>query len=85
MAGDYATLRTLMSDDAAVLPPGGRLIRGREALDKSFASMNSAEQTVDVLDYRFDWHEVQILGDYAFEWGYVRGDENGLVTPRMAR
>jgi ketosteroid isomerase-like protein len=35
--GDHRTLRGLMSDDAVVLPPGGRMIRGREALDQSFA------------------------------------------------
>ena len=74
-AGDYRTLRSIMSDDAVVLPPGGRLIRGREALDRSFAAMSATESPTEVLEYRFDWQEIRVLGDYAFEWGYIHGKE----------
>jgi len=81
--GDMRTLRGLMSDDAVVLPPGGQAIRGRNDLDRSFASRSGAPST-EVLEYRFDWQEVEICGDYAFEWGYVIGRERnrdtGLVT-----
>jgi uncharacterized protein (TIGR02246 family) len=78
--GDYPTLRSLMSDDAAVLPPGGRMLRGREALDASFKRMAAAAPTTEVLEYRFEWHEVQVCGDYAFEWGYIVGRERSLET-----
>jgi uncharacterized protein (TIGR02246 family) len=78
--GDFATLRSLMSDDAAVMPPGGRLIRGREALDRSFAAMHGAQSHADVLEYRFDWQEVRVLGEYAFEWGYIHGKERDTKT-----
>jgi uncharacterized protein (TIGR02246 family) len=79
-AGDYRTLRTLLSDDAVVLPPGGRMIRGREALDESFARMAQAAPPAEVLDYRFEWHEVRVCGDYAFEWGYILGEERDRRT-----
>jgi len=79
---DYATLRTLMSDDAVVLPPGGRMIRGRESIDRSFVAMAGAPVTSDVLEYAFDWHEVEICGEYAFEWGYIRGRERDRATGR---
>ena len=77
-AGDYGALRTLMSDDAVVLPPGGRMIRGREALDESFAALAGHTPSSEVLDYRFDWHEIEVCGAYAFEWGYVVGQEKNL-------
>jgi ketosteroid isomerase-like protein len=77
-SGDYRTLRTLMSDDAVVLPPGGKMIRGWAALDASFAAMASHAPSAEVLEYRFDWHEIEILGDYAFEWGYISGQERNL-------
>lgn len=80
---DHLTLRTLMSDDAVVLPPGGRLIRGRAALDKSFAAMQGAPVMSDVLEYRFDWHEVQVCGEYAFEWGYIVGQEQDRATGKV--
>lgn len=79
-SGDFATLRSIMSDDAAVMPPGGRLIRGREALDRSFAAMSGANSPTEVLEYRFDWHEVRVLGDYAFEWGFIHGRERDRTT-----
>jgi uncharacterized protein (TIGR02246 family) len=78
--GDFRTLRALMSDDAVVLPPGGRALRGREALDASFARMAQAAPAVEVLEYRFEWHEVRLCGDYAFEWGYIVGRERSLAT-----
>ena len=78
--GDYRALRSLLSDDAAVLPPGGRMLRGREALDASFKRMAAAAPTTEVLEYRFEWHEVQVCGDYAFEWGYIVGRERSLQT-----
>ena len=79
-AGDFATLRSIMSDDAAVMPPGGRVIRGREALDTSFAAMGDAQSHSEVLEYRFDWQEVRVLGEYAFEWGYIHGKERDKKT-----
>jgi uncharacterized protein (TIGR02246 family) len=83
-ARDYKALRALMSDDAVVLPPGGQLIRGREALDKSFAAMVGAAITSDVQEYRFEWQEVRVCGEFAYEWGYIVGSErdrsSGKVT-----
>ena len=77
---DYDALRSLLSDDAAVLPPGGRMLRGRAALDASFARMATVKPTTEVLEYRFEWHEVRVCGDYAFEWGYIVGRERHLET-----
>jgi ketosteroid isomerase-like protein len=83
-AGDYRTLRSLMSDDAVVLPPGGHMLRGREALDESFARMTQATPTTEVLEYRFDWYEVEVCGGYAFEWGYIIGRERNLSTGEVS-
>lgn len=77
---DYRTLRSIMSDDAVVLPPGGRMIRGRDALDKSFASMAGAADNNEILEYRFDWHEIEICRGFAFEWGYIFGKERDRAT-----
>jgi uncharacterized protein (TIGR02246 family) len=71
--GDFATLRSLMSDDAVVMPPGGRVRRGRAELDESFERMAEGMGAVEVLEYELDFEEVKVLGDYAFEWGTIRG------------
>ena len=72
-AGDFQMLRALMTDDAVMMPPQGRWIRGRAELDASFQRTEAAMSQVEVLDYVLDFEEVQILGDYAFEWGTISG------------
>lgn len=71
--GDFRTLRGLLTDDAVVMPPGGRLTRGRAELDASFARMEGSMSGVEVSEYVLDFEEVRVLGDYAFEWGTIRG------------
>jgi hypothetical protein len=58
---------------------------GRDALDKSFASMAGAAVTSDILEYRFDWQEIEICGVFAFEWGYIIGKERNRVTGDITR
>ncbi len=56
------------------------MIRGRDALDRSFASMAEVPANTDILEYRFDWHEIEICGDFAFEWGYIIGKERDRTS-----
>ena len=64
---DFETLRSVVTDDAVILPPGGEPIRGKEELDASFGRMGDGMGQVEVLDYVLDFREAKILGDYAFE------------------
>lgn len=84
-AGDFRALRALMSDDAVVMPPGGRTVRGREALDASFARIEGGMGGVEVLEYVLDFEEVKVLGDYAFEWGTIRGASRERGVGRVER
>jgi len=72
-SGDFKTLRSLMSDDAVMMPPGQHWIRGTEALDENRRRMEEAMRDVEVTAYSLDFEEVVVLGDYAFEWGTIRG------------
>ncbi|HET7040310.1 MAG TPA: DUF4440 domain-containing protein [Gemmatimonadales bacterium] len=81
---DFATLATLLTDDAVLLPPGSRMIRGREALERNFAVAARAPVTGDVEEYRFDWQEIEVCGAYAFEWGLVYGRERDRATGRVS-
>jgi ketosteroid isomerase-like protein len=71
--GDFETLRSVMTDDAVILPPGGETVRGKEELDASIGRMCDAIDRIEVLEYVLDSKEVKILGDYASEWGEIRG------------
>ena len=72
-AGDYATLHKLFTDDAVVLPPGGVVLRGRDAIEESFARMAAVPSTDLVLEYEYHPEEIQVVGDVAYEWGVFRG------------
>jgi uncharacterized protein (TIGR02246 family) len=71
--GDFETLRSIVSDDAVILPPGGKPVRGKAELDASFGGMGDAMDRIEVLEYVLDFEEVETVGDYAFEWGEIRG------------
>lgn len=79
--GDFKTLRSLMTDDAVMMPPGEPWIRGAEALDENRRRMADAMRDVEVTEYVFDFEEVVVLGEYAFEWGTVRGAMRSKADP----
>jgi uncharacterized protein (TIGR02246 family) len=72
-AGDFVTLRSIMTDDAVVMPDKGKWIRGKTELDAGFRNMEKSMSQMDVLEYIEEFEEVRVLGEYAFEWGTIRG------------
>jgi uncharacterized protein (TIGR02246 family) len=72
-SGDFETLRSLMTDDAVIMPPGGKSLTGRKEIDDNFSRMREAMSQTEVLEYVLDFKEVKILGNYAYEWGEIRG------------
>jgi uncharacterized protein (TIGR02246 family) len=83
-AGDFATLRAIISDDAVVLAPGSEPKVGKAAIDASFAQMANALRTHEVVDYRFELSEPEIAGDLAIEYGAIVGSMRALVDGNVA-
>lgn len=77
---DFAALRSLMDDDAVVLPPGAAPLRGKQELDAGFTRKGSAPPETDVLEFRFEWEELEIIGDHAIEWGRIKGAVRNPAT-----
>ncbi len=71
-ARDYAALAALWTDDGVMLAPGGPRLRGPELVAQLEAA-GSAGSSLEVIEYAFEFEEVEIVGDHAFEWGIVRG------------
>lgn len=71
--GDFETLRALMSEDAVLMPPNEDWIRGTGPLDEHYARMAEVMREAEVTEYTLDFEEVVVFGDYAFEWGTIRG------------
>ena len=66
LAGDPAMLMSQWTDDFVLLPAAGPIMRGRRAIAEAFQGV---ENEVEVLDAGFDFQEVTVLGDHAFQWG----------------
>jgi ketosteroid isomerase-like protein len=82
-AGDFETLRSIMSDEAVVLPPGGKPQVGKADIDAAFAEISQAPKTYEVLEYTFDLSEPEIIGSFAFEYGAIRGATRNLKDGKI--
>jgi uncharacterized protein (TIGR02246 family) len=66
LAGDTAVMMSQWTDDIVLLQPAGPILRGRSAAAEVLLGAASA---VEILDGAFDFQEVKVLGDHAFQWG----------------
>jgi ketosteroid isomerase-like protein len=82
---DFKTLRSLMDDDAVVLAPDALPVRGKEELDRQFSGRRDMSAQVEILDYRFEWSELEIIGDRAIEWGKILGTSRDRQTGQTTR
>jgi ketosteroid isomerase-like protein len=73
LAGDVDALVSQWSDDFTVLPPKGDIVRGLAANAAAVDAGREQIRTRLPLEYRIDFEEIEIAGDYAFEWGTYRG------------
>lgn len=71
--GDVETLQALLSEDAVLMLPGKDWLRGHEVLKEHYRRMDEAMRLIEVTEYELDFEEVVVLGEYAFEWGTIRG------------
>lgn len=73
LALDANALESLWTDDIVTIAPGGPPVVGRAAnrarLDKVVEQMKSTE----ILAYNEQFQEVQVVGDWAFEYGAITG------------
>jgi len=74
------------TDDFVLLPPAGPILRGRSAIADAFRGV---ENQIEVLEAAFDFQEVKILGDHAFQWGTyrqsVRSRASGEAVPSSGK
>ena len=78
VAQDHEMLASLWTKDAVTLSPGGPRLRGQELFETLLSER--PDPSYEVLEYEFDFEEVKISGDYAFEWGVLRGKTRDLAT-----
>ncbi len=85
LAGDGEALRALLTEDGVLMAPGAPFARGKQALDEKCAAMMAYRETTEVLEYREDFEETLVFGEYAVEWGIISGSERVRATGRVER
>jgi ketosteroid isomerase-like protein len=68
LANDADRMMSQWTDDIVLLQPGAPIMRGRVAIAEAFRSTPRPE----IVEYALDIHEVEVVGDYAFQWGTYR-------------
>jgi len=71
MALDTEKLLALRTDDVVYLVPGRAPLVGQDAVRKYLGEISGQLANWDMLAYEENWQEVQVVGDFAFEWGTV--------------
>ncbi len=73
LSRDPKALAELWDDDAVVMQPGSPAIVGKARISADNAKEFSEHPDVRILSYRPDFRDLQICGDWAFEWGTFTG------------
>lgn len=72
LANDVETIASQWTEDFVVLSSAG-IVRGRlthlEMLERSQRHL----QAIEPVEYVAHFEEIQVMGDYAYEWGTYRG------------
>lgn len=71
LANDVATITSQWSDDFVVLSEGP-IVRGRSANAAAAERSRQLLEAIEPIEYVANFEEIQIFGDYAYEWGTFR-------------
>ena len=66
---DLANLMSLWTDDGVALPPGEDPIVGKGAIQAWIQGNLAQDRDYQITEYVHNFEEIEILGEWAFEWG----------------
>ncbi len=66
---DLTILMSLWTDDGVALPPGEDPVIGEEALQAWLQRDLEQDRDYQITEYVHSFEEIEILGEWAFEWG----------------
>lgn len=73
LARDYETLISLMDEAIVLIPSRGPSRRGKAAVAADLKAYLERTEGWQVIEYVHAFEEVEVAGDWAFEWGAYRG------------
>ena len=73
LQGDIRTLLSLFAEDGIVIPAEGEIIKRKEGLKKMLEQNFKDQEDYTLIEYKHDFKEIKIMGEYAYEWGLYSG------------
>ena len=67
---DFDTLLSLWTEDGVLLEPGKKPLIGIDAIKAYMDKQREVSKAYAITKYEHRWEEINIIGDWAFEWGY---------------
>jgi uncharacterized protein (TIGR02246 family) len=71
IAVDTEKLLALRTDDVVYLVPGRPPLVGKDAVRKYLEEIRQQFANWDMVGFEENWQEVQVVGDFALQWGTV--------------
>jgi ketosteroid isomerase-like protein len=85
MSGDIAAITAQWTDDFVNISAGGPIVRGLAANADIAERGKDQIDSMEPLEYRVDFEEITICGDYAYEWGTYGGATRLRATGQVFR
>jgi len=73
LANDMEAVMAGWSDDFTILPPVGPIVRGRRTNEAIVRNGIEQLRAFEPVEYGEHFEEIEVAGNYAFEWGTYRG------------
>jgi metallo-beta-lactamase class B len=69
MGPDVDVLLGLLDEEVVSLMPGSAPVVGKDAVRQYMTQLSGSAREFETVEYRQEWKDLRIEGDYAFEWG----------------
>lgn len=79
-ARDFDTLLSLWTEDGVLLEPGKKPTIGIDAIKAYMDKQKKVSKTYTINKYEHRWEEIEVIGDWAFEWGYFDAEAEMVVS-----
>ncbi len=73
LKGDVETLLSLFTEDGIVIPDSGDIVQGKKNLRRMLEQNFKIFKKYKLVEYNHDFKEINIIGEYAYEWGNYNG------------
>jgi hypothetical protein len=73
LVNDWEAVMSEWSEDFSVLLPAGPIVRGRSANAAIVRGGIEQMRALEPIEYVEHFEDVEVAGNYAFEWGTYRG------------